>query len=783
MTPLQNMPFGKGHIKSTMKYVHLFILTSLIGGAYNYSLTPENAPAKPLQNDQSKPQIHNQSSENNSHLEETSSSSNDDDFSETHLDHTILRSSREELDQLNETEQTSLWTAFFEARRGIYSIADNRSEREENIGYDFYSVHPKQKLTTRFGSDGVQIVSSQRTHNTAWSATIKTLSLAGQKISPKSPAQITTEGTNLIEYQHTDHLTEWYHSGSDVMEHGYTISQRPTHLNQKETIIINVALEGLTAKKYRTEEGSFQINFLNDKCKILRYSKLLVIDAHGQEMTASMSPENSGFNIAYHDLNATYPITVTVTIEHEGANLVTNDASAFDFFGTSVAISGNSVVVGAHGDDDDGTQSGSAYVFTCVDNTWSMQAKLTANDAAAGDMFGESVAISGNSIVVGARFDNDSGSAYVFHHCGSTWTQQAKLTANDAGADDMFGESVAISGNSIVVGSCLDDDAGMNSGSAYIFHRSDNSWSQQAKLIANDATANGTFGRSVAISGNSVVIGAAGNRTKSGKAYIFNRSGNTWIQQAKLTANDASGFEQFGFSVDISGNSVVVGAPSDDDHGRNSGSAYVFTRSNNMWSMQTKLTANDAAVNDLFGNSVAISGGSIVIGARLNDGQELSIGSVYVFNRTGTTWSQQNKLTANDASASDNFGISVAISGNFIIAGANGNDDTGESSGSTYLFTHSDNSWIQHVKLTANNTPKSENHGISITTSGNFVVVETAEDDGAYVFTRKGNTWLQQAKLTANDSSITLPIPRPPLLISTQKKRAKLYQPNAFPLQ
>ena len=211
------------------------------------------------------------------------------------------------------------------------------------------------------------------------------------------------------------------------------------------------------------------------------------------------------------------------------------------------------------------------------------QAKLTASDAAGGVLFGDSVAISGGTAVVDAYRDDDggnqSGSAYVFVRSGGTWSEQTKLMASDAAADDYFGWSVAISGDTVVVGARLDNDGGPFSGSAYVFVRSSGSWSQQAKLTASDAAAEDQFGYSVAVSGDTAVVGNRGDADgglDSGSAYVFVRSGTTWSQQAKLTASDAAADDFFGDSVAVSGDTAVVGAPWDDDAGLNSGSAYVF---------------------------------------------------------------------------------------------------------------------------------------------------------------------------------------------------------------
>jgi len=327
------------------------------------------------------------------------------------------------------------------------------------------------------------------------------------------------------------------------------------------------------------------------------------------------------------------------------------------------------------------------------------QAQLTAGDGGGGDNFGWSVAVSGDTAVVGAYFDdvgaNDrQGSAYVFTRSGTTWSQQQKLAAADGAANDEFGWSVAIAGNTVVVGA-LESDVGANfsQGAAYVFVRSGTAWSQQQKLTAADGAASDLFGWSVALSGDTAVVSAeydtVGANAYQGSAYVFVRSGTTWSQQQKLTAADGAANDYFGCSVALSGGTAVVGAHND-DVGANTdqGSAYVFTRSGTTWNQQAHLTAADGAANDWFGNSVAISGETAVVGAPKDVvGANTDQGSAYVFARSGTTWSQQQKLTAGDGAAWSSFGHSVAISGDTALVGAF-YDDVGANTdqGSAYVF-------------------------------------------------------------------------------------------------
>ena len=319
-----------------------------------------------------------------------------------------------------------------------------------------------------------------------------------------------------------------------------------------------------------------------------------------------------------------------------------------------------------------------------IDFTTSTQTKIVASDGAADDYFGYSVAISGNYAIVGAYQDDDngtdSGSAYIFNV--TTGAELHKLVPSDGAANDIFGISVAIDGNYAIVGARQDDDKGTNSGSAYIFNVT--TGAELHKLTASDGVAGDNFGHSVAIDGNYAIVGARqddDNGSNSGSAYIFNVT--TGAELHKLTASDGAADDYFGESVAISGNYAIVVAYADDDKGSNSGSVYIFNV--NTGAELHKLTASDGAESDYFGISVAIDGNYAIVGAHADDDKGSGSGSAYIFNvQTGA---ELHKLVASDGAASDQFGISVAISGIYTIVGARMDDDNGANSGSAYIFT------------------------------------------------------------------------------------------------
>jgi len=392
----------------------------------------------------------------------------------------------------------------------------------------------------------------------------------------------------------------------------------------------------------------------------------------------------------------------------EQAKIQASDKEASDEFGWSVSISGdgNTALIGVPREDTGGDRAGAAYIFTRSGTTWTQQQKIQASDKEQRDEFGYSVSISsdGNTAIVGAYLEDtgatDAGAAYIFTRSGGTWTQQAKIQASDKETNDWFGWSVSISGdgNTAIVGATGEGTG--DTGAAYIFTRSGGTWTQQAKIQASDKQAYDNFGWSVSISsdGNTALVGSPGEGTGgvlAGAAYIFTRSGTTWTQQQKIQASDKEQVDRFGYSVFISsdGNTAIVGAYGEDTGATSAGAAYIFTRSGTTWTQQAKIQASDKEANDQFGYSVSISGGGniAVVGAYLEDTGGDRAGAAYIFTRSGTTWTQQQKIQASNLEGGDEFGWSVSISsdGNTAIVGARFEDTGASGAGAAYIFIQS----------------------------------------------------------------------------------------------
>jgi hypothetical protein len=379
--------------------------------------------------------------------------------------------------------------------------------------------------------------------------------------------------------------------------------------------------------------------------------------------------------------------------------LTASNAAGGDLFGNAVALDGDTLIVGARYADASARSQGAAFVFRRTASGWTEEARLTADDGAVGDGFGFSVAIAGDTALVGAYSDDhgeghDQGSAYVFTRSGTVWTQQAKLTATDAASADWFGFAVALDGDTALIGALLDDgSAGSGQGSAYVFIRSDANWTEQAKLAAADAEVGAYFGIVVALDGETAIIGASKHDGAAGKnqgsVYVFTRSGSAWLQQAQLYSSDAAPNDEFGHSVALDGDSALVGAPlADGEAGIDTGSAYIFTRSGSVWTQQAILTHPGAARSDGFGASLALDGDTALLFARLDDGiAEPFAGSARIFRRTGSEWKQRGMLIAPSAVTNIVYGSGIALEGETALVGALGfSGMAGDSQGAAYVY-------------------------------------------------------------------------------------------------
>jgi hypothetical protein len=405
--------------------------------------------------------------------------------------------------------------------------------------------------------------------------------------------------------------------------------------------------------------------------------------------------KNTSDNCRYKDLHNIPEIISLSSGWSEQDKLLASDGEEGEYFARSLSIYGDYAIIGIPLDDDNGHDSGSAYIFKLDGDSWIQQAKLLPSDGEADDLFGGSVSIFGEYAIIGARqWDAHNkfnmGAVYVFRHVGGTdWIEQQILEPVDGFSNDEFGSSVSLYGEYALIGSPKDDDYAPGSGSAYIFKRTGSSWTQYSKLLPLDGGSNGDyFGESVSLYNHSALIAKKlddENGLNSGSAYVFRLEGASWIQEAKILPSDGEPSNVFGFSVSIYGDYALIGSD-DDENGPESGSAYVFKRDGLNWVEEAKLLTSDGNAEDNFGCSVSIFGDYALIGAEGDDDLGSNSGSVYVFKRDDTSWTEEDKLTASDTEGYDHFGYTVSLFGDYALIGAPSDDDNGAGSGSAYVF-------------------------------------------------------------------------------------------------
>ncbi len=625
-----------------------------------------------------------------------------------------------------------------------------------------------QQWTTRF--DGRGFDTQPAAASWRWGLELQRWGLVGAEQPVPTTATVHPDGQR-IHYRWSGALDEWYVNDSRGLEHGYTVHQRPQGSGDQLRFELSVRGD----LQARIGDDGQAVHFVDAQgITALNYSALKVWDADGTPLAATFEPLTDGLALAVNTAHARYPITIDPLAQQ--AYLKASNTGVSDYFGNSVAVSGDTVVVGASWED-----SSTTGVNTVPNE--------------------------------GAPY---SGAVYVFVRSGGGWSQQAYLKASNTGANDYFGTSVAVFGDTVVVGASGEDSStsGVNStpnelasdsGAAYVFVRSAGVWSQQAYLKASNTGAGDYFG-SVAVSGDTVMVGANGEdssttgvnsapdegATFSGAAYVFVRSAGVWSQQAYLKASNTGAYDQFGGSVAVAGDTVVVGAYLEDsstigvdstpnEGSMQSGAAYVFVRSGGVWSQQAYLKASNTGAGDLFGGSVAVSGDTVVVGARNEDSSTTGVnstpnegainsGAAYVFIRSAGAWSQQAYLKASNTGAGDNFG-SVAVSGDTVVVGAwdedssttgvNSTPNEGASdSGAAYVFDLPSFTVGGNVSgLAPSNSVVLQNNGgndLMVNADGSFTFATALTDGSAYTVTVQTQPTSPNQTCTVTNGSGTL---------------------------
>ena len=593
--------------------------------------------------------------------------------------------------------------------------------RKNNAAEIYEATNPAQKLRARFNGRDVVLQPLTNKRRTTLQARLRlrsygygrrmltagvgTMRVDGNRIEIGRRLATQSNSTNT-DQGGSDEIVEWYQNRKDGLEQGFTLAAPPGKRHEGTPLRLRLTVTGEVRPALVDSGKALELIGGNGE-HWLRYDHLMATDASGRQLQTRFRADRKQISLLIDDAEAVYPLRIDPLFT-QTKKLTASDAAANDRFGYSVATNGDTVVVGAYGKD---WQPGVPPIFV----------------------------------------PQSKGAAYIFERNqggAGNWGQVKKLTASDAAANDRFGWSVAIDGDTVVVGALAKDSY---TGAAYIFKRNlggAENWGQVKKLTASDAAGGDNFGSSVSINVDTVVVGAYGKNfdggatVVAGAAYIFERNqggAENWGQVKRLISDTAANYSYFGYSASINVDTVVVGA-----YGKLPGAAYIFERNQGgtqNWGLVKKLTASDGIGGDQFGVSVAINIDTVAVGAIY--GNRGTSGAVYIFERNQNgveSWGQVQELTASDAAKSDEFGISVAIDGDTLVVGAWALNLL-TAGGAAYIFERNQNgveAWGEVQKLTASDTVAHDQFGSSVGIDGDTVVVgavgKNSNTGAAYTF-------------------------------------------------
>lgn len=655
--------------------------------------------------------------------------------------------------------------------------------------------NPVHSLGAKLGTGGVSISSNDEVEWT-WNIGFEEYGRGTSFNTVPSPS-ITAAGSR-VEYRYPGGITEWYVNGPLGLQQGFTFESKPSS-SEEGPLVVRLNISGdvtVEVNKY----GTSAVLSYQESLNSLRYGGLYAYDANGAELGARLQATTNGLSIMVDDEGARYPITIDPFLEK--AHVIGYADDPRREFGISVSVSGDTVAVGApyaSGRD----SHGAVYLFSASEDetpTVDDRIVLSSPRSVEGDGFGYSVSISGETIVVGAPWERDEelhewqrfGAAYVFTKPSGGWvstSDAARLTSPNALSEYSFGTSVAISDDTVVVGR---DGGYSTSGSAYVFSKPSGGWadlSEAAKLTASDGSDYDMFGQSVAVNGDTVIVGAfladlEADEEDFGAAYVYTRPSNGWTdstETVKLVAPDGSEGREFGRSLSLDGDTLVVGAPFSgryspyeiyreareaEDNTPYLGSVYLYSMANADWSdppSPVKITSPDGFPWTRFGWSVSVDGDAIVVGEPRSrsvsepDGYpDITSGSAYVFAKPTEGWSsasEYRELPMPDGMRYDHYGSSVFVGGDLVVVGASEDDnENGRSAGSAFLFEMPAEGWTSDTPLAepatlkAFDSPAGDRFGHSVDMDGDLLVVGVPGDHGrvpgaAYVFVRQSIEW------------------------------------------
>jgi hypothetical protein len=549
-------------------------------------------------------------------------------------------------------------------RPALYQALAHDAGPADVVGNKGCATLPKQQLKGCFTAAGASFTGTGDKPHALW------LSAWGRGTVMHAVSQVAPAiKGNRVSYTHGT-LTEWWRVLPVGFEQSFTVTQGPQ--GDGELTLALAASDRASLKGGTLAWGK------------LRYGNLVVTDANGKTVPATLKSDGNRVVIAVDDAHAIYPLTVDPLVWIE-QKVISGDGAADDLFGYSVAVDGTTALVGAP---QVFYSEGAAYVFTRTGGTWS-EAQELYNPVSIS--FGTSVALDGDTAVIGSPgdtvgFADDAGAVYVFTRTGGTWSQTQRLTASDYVRLDNFGGAVAFDGSTLLAGATGHNN---DMGAAYVFSESGGTWSQMQELAASDGVPGDEFGSGIALDGTTALIGASqfhfNQQGGPGAAYVFSESGGTWSQAQKLVASDGAENDDFGAFVALDGATALVGADAHNDY---QGAAYVFTESGGTWGQTQELAASDGVPGDDFGGSVALDGTTALVGAI---GHNNGKGVAYVFTDSDGIWSQAQELTASDGAAGDFFGYSVDLAGTTALVGASFATVNGNLyQGAAYFYGQSD---------------------------------------------------------------------------------------------
>ncbi|MDF1799231.1 MAG: hypothetical protein P1V81_08660 [Planctomycetota bacterium] len=634
--------------------------------------------------------------------------------------------------QVPGADRADLQSAFAAARHAVRPAASGH-----------HANNPASRLDLRF--DGRGFTATSPTSDWTWGLALEHYGYEGALLGTGEPEAVEARG-NRISYRWSEDLEEWYVNDRPGLEHGYTLRRRLENPSGAEQLRFSIDVLGELVPE--VSSSGRDVRFLDPEgVAALTYAGLCVFDADGVQLPAAFERVGDDLLLKIDERKATYPVTIDPIVQT--TYIKASNAGANDSFGWDLDMSGDTVAISAVGEDSgatgvggDGSDnsiagSGAVYVFVRSGTTWVEQAYIKSSNPDVFDNFGWDIALSGDTLVVGApsedsaattvggnQLDNSAeqaGAAYVFARTGSTWSQQAYLKAPNADIGDSFGKAVAVSGDYVVVGAPDEDSA--------------------ATGIQGDASDN--------------------SLAASGAAYLFVRNGTQWSHQLYLKATNPDVGDFFGYSVAVEGDVVLVGAPSEaslaggidadqtDNSGWNVGAVYAFRRTGELWSVDAYLKPQLPSVGDIFGDSLAISGSTAVIGARWEDGGSMGVGGLqsdesvsssgaaFVFDYDGSAWHQSAYLKASNTGSNDSFGQSVDISGDRIVVSATNErsqafgvdgdqqDDSLVGAGAVYAFRRVAGTWSQEAYLKSSNPAKQQFFGQALAIDGGTVVASS----------------------------------------------------------